>query len=131
MKKIFVVILLLFTFIACSDVTVLHNVAPVSASQRTVILKDFPREWEDPLEKSLENYDWEVFAINNGHQSFVIEAYEIYYKGIGFTGSRIYEGKINIYDLRTRKRIIEYNFYDEYFDIITDNIIETMEKLKQ
>ena len=47
-KKIFLIVLALFTFVACtSTVGFETNVAPVKASQQTVIVANYPDNWAD------------------------------------------------------------------------------------
>ena len=65
MKKIFLSILMLFVFVACSNTQFIHEVKPITKAEKTVLIQYFPTEFEIDLEKALENNFWKVSVVSN------------------------------------------------------------------
>ena len=65
MKKIFLFVLMLFAFAACSNTQFVHDVQPISKSEKTVLIQYFPSDFEIPLEKALEDNFWKVSVVAN------------------------------------------------------------------
>lgn len=131
MKKIFLSILMLFAFVACSSTQFVHEVKPITKAEKTVLIQYFPTEFEIDLEKALENNFWKVSVVSNKDTSspslksnFSITCESLYPDYLG-----TYQGVIKYSDLRTGKRIAVYKFKVSTKSAIIENIIKTMDSL--
>ena len=142
-KKIFLIVLALFTFVACtSTVGFETNVAPVKVSQQTVIVANYPENWADAreiLNTNLRYAGWKVTNMNfwkveeinfkQRKETFLITIDKLRQSGEGFFGATLFDGNIRVYDLRTGKLIINYNLYkDELYDA-TNGIVNALNSL--
>lgn len=136
MKKIFGLILCLF-MLGCSSVST-KGTLPITQSEKTVYLSDFPASWEVEVEDILHDNGWEVFAmlnsveITNGNRkskgqdraTFLIEIVDI--KPDLF----LWIGTIRVVDLRTGKRVSTYSFEEVPKGIVLNEIQKIMETIK-
>ena len=142
-KKIFLIVLALFTFVACTSTLGFEtNVAPVKASQQTVIVANYPENWADAreiLNTNLRYGGWKVTNMNfwkveeinfkQRKETFLITIDKLRQSGEGFFGGTLFDGNIRVYDLRTGKLIINYNLYkDELYDA-TNGIVNALNSL--
>jgi len=65
MKKIFLFVLMLFAFAACSNTQFIHDAKPITKDEKTVLIQYFPTDFEIDLEKTLENNFWKVSVVSN------------------------------------------------------------------
>jgi len=65
MKKIFLFVLMLFAFVACSSTQFIHDAKPITKDEKTVLIQYFPTDFEIDLEKALENNFWKVSVVSN------------------------------------------------------------------
>jgi len=135
-KKIVLVIVMLFAFASCmnSPINLTGSAAPISPSQKKVLVAYYPEhsgKWRSDLELSFEVRKWKVNEIGfwevektnlrKRNETFLIvidktirEDYE------SFLGGTFFSGNISVYDLRTGKKIINYNVHtEESFDVTT------------
>lgn len=129
MKKILLSILLLFTFIGCSNVQ-FHDMKPISKEERTVLVEYFPTNFEEAFEKNLELNFWKVYLVSNQNaasdfkSNFSITLSELYPTTIGTFG-----GVIKISDLRTGKRIAIYKFSYKTMTGIVEEVTKIMDSI--
>ena len=142
-KKIFLIVLVLFTFTACtSTVNFKTNVAPVKASQQTVIVANYPDNWADARDILNTNlrYDgwkvtnmnfWKVEEINfkQRKETFLITIDKLRKSGEGFFGGTLFDGNIRVYDLRTGTLIIDYHLYSDELYEATNGIVKALSSL--
>ena len=142
-KKIFLIVLALFTFAACtSTVNFKTNVAPVKASQQTVIVANYPDNWADARDILNTNlrYDgwkvtnmnfWKVEEINfkQRKETFLITIDKLRKSGEGFFGGTLFDGNIRVYDLRTETLIIDYHLYSDELYEATNGIVKALSSL--
>jgi hypothetical protein len=142
-KKIFLIVLALFTFTACtSTVNFKTNVAPVKASQQTVIVANYPDNWADARDILNTNlrYDgwkvtnmnfWKVEEINfkQRKETFLITIDKLRKSGEGFFGGTLFDGNIRVYDLRTETLIIDYHLYSDELYEATNGIVKALSSL--
>ncbi|PGH19480.1 hypothetical protein RN96_14440 [Fusobacterium polymorphum] len=142
-KKIFLIVLALFTFTACtSTVNFKTNVAPVKASQQTVIVANYPDNWADARDILNTNlrYDgwkvtnmnfWKVEEINfkQRKETFLITIDKLRKSGEGFFGGTLFDGNIRVYDLRTGTLIIDYHLYSDELYEATNGIVKALSSL--
>ena len=128
MKKIFLFVLMLFAFVACSSTQFIHDAKPITKDEKTVLIQYFPTDFEIDLEKALENNFWKVSVVSNKDTSspslksnFAITCESLYPDYLG-----THQGVIKFSDLRTGKRIAYYEFSSEKFDNIIINILDYM-----
>ena len=128
MKKIFLSILMLFAFVACSSTQFVHDAKPITKEEKTVLIQYFPSEFEIDLEKALENNFWKVSVVSNKDTSSpsLKSNFAITCEGIGPDYLGTHQGVIKFSDLRTGKRIAYYEFSSEKFDNIIINILDYM-----
>ena len=135
-KKIVLAIVMLFAFASCmnSPINLTGSAAPISPSQKKVLVAYYPEhsgKWRSDLETSFELRKWKVNEIGfwdvektnlrKRNETFLIvidktirEDYE------SFLGGTFFSGNISVYDLRTGKKIINYNVHtEESFDVTT------------
>ena len=135
-KKIVLAIVMLFAFASCmnSPINLTGSAAPISPSQKKVLVAYYPEhsgKWRSDLELSFEVRKWKVNEIGfwevektnlrKRNETFLIvidktirEDYE------SFLGGTFFSGNISVYDLRTGKKIINYNVHtEESFDVTT------------
>ena len=131
MKKIFLSILMLFAFVACSSTQFVHDAKPITKSEKTVLIQYFPTEFEIALEKALENNFWKVSVVSNKDTSSpsLKSNFAITCEGIGADYLGTYQGIIKFLDLRTGKRIAVYKFKVSTKSGIIENIIKTMDSI--
>ena len=141
-KKIFLIVLALFTFTACtSTVNFKTNVAPVKASQQTVIVANYPDNWADARDILNTNlrYDgwkvtnmnfWKVEEINfkQRKETFLITIDKLRKSGEGFFGGTLFDGNIRVYDLRTGALIIDHRLYSDELYEATNGIVKAFLK---
>ena len=142
-KKIFLIVLALFTFTACtSTVNFKTNVAPVKASQQTVIVANYPDNWADARDILNTNlrYDgwkvtnmnfWKVEEINfkQRKETFLITIDKLRKSGEGFFGGTLFDGNIRVYDLRTGALIIDHRLYSDELYEATNGIVKALSSL--
>ena len=142
-KKIFLIVLVLFTFTACtSTVNFKTNVAPVKASQQTVIVANYPDNWADARDILNTNlrYDgwkvtnmnfWKVEEINfkQRKETFLITIDKLRKSGEGFFGGTLFDGNIRVYDLRTGALIIDHRLYSDELYEATNGIVKALSSL--
>ena len=142
-KKIFLIVLALFTFTACtSTVNFKTNVAPVKASQQTVIVANYPDNWADTRDILNTNlrYDgwkvtnmnfWKVEEINfkQRKETFLITIDKLRKSGEGFFGGTLFDGNIRVYDLRTGALIIDHRLYSDELYEATNGIVKALSSL--
>ena len=142
-KKIFLIVLALFTFTACtSTVNFKTNVAPVKASQQTVIVANYPDNWADARDILNTNlrYDgwkvtnmnfWKVEEINfkQRKETFLITIDKLRQSGEGFFGGTLFDGNIRVYDLRTGALIIDHRLYSDELYEATNGIVKALSSL--
>ena len=142
-KKIFLIVLALFTFTACtSTVNFKTNVAPVKASQQTVIVANYPDNWADARDILNTNlrYDgwkvtnmnfWKVEEINfkQRKETFLITIDKLRKSGEGFFGGTLFDGNIRVYDLRTGALIIDHRLYSDELYEATSGIVKALSSL--
>ena len=131
MKRIFLSILMLFAFVACSSTQFVHDAKPITKDEKTVLIQYFPTEFEIDLEKTLENNFWKVSVVSNKDTSspslksnFVITCESLYADYLG-----TYQGIIKFSDLRTGKEIARYSFKIADPDDVQKKIIDVLESL--
>ena len=131
MKKIFLSILMLFAFVACSSTQFVHDAKPITKAEKTVLIQYFPTEFEIALEKALENNFWKVSVVSNKDTSSpsLKSNFAITCEGIGADYLGTYQGIIKFSDLRTGKRIAVYKFKVSTKSAIIENIIKTMDSI--
>ena len=131
MKKIFLSILMLFAFVACSSTQFVHDAKPITKDEKTVLIQYFPTEFEIDLEKTLENNFWKVSVVSNKDTSSpsLKSNFAITCEGIGADYLGTYQGIIKFSDLRTGKRIAVYKFKVSTKSAIIENIIKTMDSI--
>lgn len=142
-KKIFLIVLALFTFTACtSTVNFKTNVAPVKASQQTVIVANYPDNWADARDILNTNlrYDgwkvtnmnfWKVEEINfkQRKETFLITIDKLRKSGEEFFGGTLFDGNIRVYDLRTGALIIDHRLYSDELYEATNGIVKALSSL--
>ena len=142
-KKIFLIVLALFTFTACtSTVNFKTNVAPVKASQQTVIVANYPDNWADARDILNTNlrYDgwkvtnmnfWKVEEINfkQRKETFLITIDKLRKSVEGFFGGTLFDGNIRVYDLRTGALIIDHRLYSDELYEATNGIVKALSSL--
>ena len=142
-KKILLIVLALFTFTACtSTVNFKTNVAPVKASQQTVIVANYPDNWADARDILNTNlrYDgwkvtnmnfWKVEEINfkQRKETFLITIDKLRKSGEGFFGGTLFDGNIRVYDLRTGALIIDHRLYSDELYEATNGIVKALSSL--
>lgn len=131
MKKIFLFVLMLFAFVACSSTQFIHDAKPITKDEKTVLIQYFPTDFEIDLEKTLENNFWKVSVVSNKDTSspslksnFAITCESLYPDYLG-----THQGVIKFSDLRTGKRIAIYKFNMATRGAIIENIVKTLEAL--
>ena len=131
MKKIFLFVLMLFAFVACSSTQFIHDAKPITKDEKTVLIQYFPTDFEIDLEKALENNFWKVSVVSNKDTSspslksnFAITCESLYSDYLG-----THQGVIKFSDLRTGKRIAVYKFKVATKSGIIENIIKTMDSI--
>jgi len=112
MKKIFLFVLMLFAFVACSSTQFIHDAKPITKDEKTVLIQYFPTDFEIDLEKTLENNFWKVSVVSNKDTSSpsLKSNFAITCEGIGPDYLGTHQGVIKFSDLRTGKRIAVYKF---------------------
>ena len=122
MKKIFLSILMLFAFVACSSTQFVHDAKPITKAEKTVLIQYFPTEFEITLDKAVvSNKDTSSPSLKS---NFAITC-----EGIGADYLGTYQGIIKFSDLRTGKRIAVYKFKVSTKSAIIENIIKTMDSI--
>jgi len=119
MKKIFLFVLMLFAFVACSSTQFIHDAKPITKDEKTVLIQYFPTDFEIDLEKALENNFWKVSVVSNKDTSSPSLK----------SNFATHQGVIKFSDLRTGKRIAVYKFKVATKSGIIENIIKTMESI--
>ena len=131
MKKIFLFVLMLFAFAACSNTQFVHDVQPISKSEKTVLIQYFPSDFEIPLEKALEDNFWKVSVVANKDSASpsVKSNIAVTCDGLYLAHFGTYQGTIKFSDLRTGKRIAIYKFNMATRGAIIENIVKTLAAL--
>ena len=131
MKKIFLSVLMLLAFVACSSTQFVHDVQPISKSEKTVLVQYFPSDFEIPLEKALEDNFWKVSVVANRDSASpaVKSNISVTCEGLYLAHFGTYQGTIKFSDLRTGKRIAIYKFNMATRGAIIENIVRTLESL--
>ena len=111
-----------------------NKIDRINPSQKKVLVAYFPEysaKWRDDLELSFESRKWKVNEIDfwevekanlrKRNETFLIVVDKMIkedYKS--FLGGTFFSGNISVYDLRTGKKIINYNVHtEESFDVTT------------
>ena len=135
-KKIFLAVVMLFAFASCmsSPINLTGSVAPINSSQKKVLVAYYPEhagKWRSDLETSFgirkwkinEIGFWEVEQTNLRKRSetfLIVIDKTIREDHESFLGGTFFSGNISVYDLRTGKKIINYNVHtEESFDVTT------------
>ena len=135
-KKIFLAVVMLFAFASCmsSPINLTGSVAPINSSQKKVLVAYYPEhagKWRSDLETSFgirkwkinEIGFWEVEQTNLRKRSetfLIVIDKTIKEDHESFLGGTFFSGNISVYDLRTGKKIIDYNVHtEESFDVTT------------
>ena len=135
-KKIFLAVVMLFAFASCmsSPINLTGSVAPINSSQKKVLVAYYPEhagKWRSDLETSFgirkwkinEIGFWEVEQTNLRKRSetfLIVVDKTIREDHESFLGGTFFSGNISVYDLRTGKKIINYNVHtEESFDVTT------------
>ena len=131
MKKIFLFVLMLFAFVACSSTQFIHDAKPITKDEKTVLIQYFPSDFEIPLEKALEDNFWKVSVVANKDSASpsVKSNIAVTCDGLYLAHFGTYQGTIKFSDLRTGKRIAVYKFKVATKSGIIENIIKTMESI--
>ena len=122
---------MLFAFAACSNTQFVHDVQPISKSEKTALIQYFPSDFEIPLEKALEDNFWKVSVVANKDSASpsVKSNIAVTCDGLYLAHFGTYQGTIKFSDLRTGKRIAIYKFNMATRGAIIENIIKTMESI--
>ena len=131
MKKIFLFVLMLFAFVACSSTQFIHDAKPITKDEKTVLIQYFPTDFEIDLEKALENNFWKVSVVANKDSASpsVKSNIAVTCDGLYLAHFGTHQGVIKFSDLRTGKRIAVYKFKVATKSGIIENIIKTMESI--
>ena len=140
-KKILFSILLLFTFTSCSvldffeskpHIAFINEVPKVKKADMSVYVKGFPDAWTNDIELYLNNHNWQVFNSDTGEETFILvcdrlsqqewhsESYDSSgYKSTSTEPQNSFTGSVSVIDLRTRKRVVIYEFMYEKAETVT------------
>ena len=131
MKKIFLFVLMLFAFVACSSTQFIHDAKPITKDEKTVLIQYFPTDFEIDLEKALENNFWKVSVVANKDSASpsVKSNIAVTCDGLYLAHFGTHQGVIKFSDLRTGKRIAVYKFKVATKSGIIENIIKTMDSI--
>ena len=132
-KKIILAVLVMFTFVACaSTVNLTGSAAPIKVAQKKVLVAEYTKAhglWASEIDTVFRVKGWKVSHIkywevdnldySKRDETFLIVINKMYSVEQGMFNDFLYEGNIEVFDLRTGKKIINYNANKERkFNII-------------
>ena len=135
-KKIFLAVVMLFAFASCmsSPINLTGSVAPINSSQKKILVAYYPEhagKWRSDLETSFGIRKWKINEISfweveqtnlrKRSETFLIVIDKMIKEDHqSMLGGTFFSGNISVYDLRTGKKIINYNVHtEESFDVTT------------
>ena len=122
-KKIILAILVMFTFVACaSTVNLIGSAKPIKVAQKKILVAEYVKAhgvWADEIDMVFRFKGWKVSHIKywevddldyrKRDETFLIVVNKMYSVEQGMFNDFLYEGNIEVFDLRTGKKIINYN----------------------
>ena len=132
-NKIILAILVMFTFVACaSTVNLTGSAKPIKVAQKKILVAEYVKAhgvWADEIDMVFRLKGWKVNHIKywevddleyrKRDETFLIVVNKMYSVEQGMFNDFLYEGNIEVFDLRTGKKIINYNANKERkFNII-------------
>lgn len=123
MKKLFLLVCIVFSFIACENIETLETPPALTKNQKTVRLQYFPVDFEARLESALEKKGWTV-SVSIGKESIEVGCYNLTVNVLGYG-----TGLIKFTDLRTGKRIAVYEFTMADPDVVLNKIVEILQSI--
>lgn len=125
MKKIFLAILFIFVLCSCNNVDIRHQV-DLSKQEKTVLLDNFPIDYEKLIKEKLERDGWKISVVDNGKSVILIQCSKISKRSLFGFGV---DGSVRYVDLRTGKKIAQYDFTSTNPHDVINKVVETMKKI--